>query len=167
MRPLDPEPSASTDSATSATARDGTPTESPGQWEDLREGEKLSEERERRVITSNRKARRNFEIMETLEAGLVLTGTEVKALRAGRATIGEAYVQVSSGEAFIHGMTISPYEMGNRENHEPARVRKLLLKKAQIERLRNPDRAKGTDGGSPGIVLLGAVCQGVDRPGAG
>jgi SsrA-binding protein len=103
----------------------------------------VAKEREKRVITSNRKARRNYEVLETMEAGLVLTGTEVKSLRGGRATIGEAYVQIQRGEAFLHGMHVNPYEMGNRENHDPTRVRKLLLSKAQIIRLQGRIEQKG------------------------
>ncbi len=88
-----------------------------------------------RVAAQNRKARRNYFIDETLEAGLILTGTEVKSLRAGRANIGEAYASERDGDIFLFNAHISEYHGGNRFNHAPLRPRKLLLRKREIQRL--------------------------------
>ncbi len=88
-----------------------------------------------RTVALNRKARRNYIIEETLEAGIVLTGTEVKSLREGRANIGESYAAVKDGEIFLLNAHISEYRGGNRFNHEPLRPRKLLLHKREIRRL--------------------------------
>ena len=84
------------------------------------------------TIALNRRARFEYDIDETYEAGLVLTGTEVKSLRAGKASIVEAYAQVRGGEAWLHQMTIPEYEFGNRANHDPTRRRKLLLHRREI-----------------------------------
>jgi len=89
-----------------------------------------------KVIAKNRKARHEYEIFETWEAGLVLMGTEVKALRNGRASLGDAYGEIREGEAWILKMHIGPYEMGNRENHEPFRRRKMLLTRREIRKIR-------------------------------
>ena len=89
----------------------------------------------RKVIAENPKARFDYAILETLEAGLVLTGTEVKALREGKAAIKEAYVRVDYGEAWIVGMNIATYEQGNVFNHDPMRMRKLLLHRREIDDL--------------------------------
>ncbi len=86
-------------------------------------------------ISNNKKARFEYEIIETFEAGLVLKGTEVKSLRTGKANINDAFAKISDGEAYIHQMHISVYEMGNRYNHDPDSVRKLLMKKKEIRRL--------------------------------
>ena len=88
-----------------------------------------------KLITSNRKARRDYEILETFEAGLVLTGTEVKSLRDGKASLAEAYARVHRGEVWLVGAHIPEYSHGNRENHEPSRSRKLLLHRREIERV--------------------------------
>lgn len=89
-----------------------------------------------KIIAKNKKARHEFEILETWEAGLVLLGTEVKALRNGRVNLGDSYGEIRDGEAWIVKMHIGPYEMGNRENHEPFRRRKLLLTKREIRKIR-------------------------------
>lgn len=89
----------------------------------------------RRLIADNRKARFNYAIEETVEAGLVLTGTEVKALREGRANIAEAYAAPDNGELWLINAHIPEYKSGNRFNHEPRRPRKLLLHKKQLEKL--------------------------------
>jgi SsrA-binding protein len=94
-------------------------------------------------IAQNKKARFEYEILETVEAGIVLKGTEVKSLRGRAASIGDAFVTVKEGEAFIHQMSISPYEMGNRFNHDDKRVRKLLLHKKEIDRYFGKVREKG------------------------
>ena len=88
-----------------------------------------------RPLAVNRKARRDYEILERFEAGLELLGTEVKSIRAGRVQLKDSYVEVRDGEAFLVGAHVSPYSHGNRENHDPERKRKLLLKRREIERL--------------------------------
>ena len=92
-------------------------------------------ELDREVVAQNRKARFNYFIEETFEAGLQLTGTEVKSLRGGRSTIAESYVTEQGGEAWLVNANIPLYASGNRYNHEPKRPRKLLLHKAQINKL--------------------------------
>ncbi len=87
------------------------------------------------TIARNRRARFDYHIMETWEAGIVLTGTEVKALRAGKANISDAYAVVNSGEVFLLNLSIPLYEQGNRNNHEPTRTRKLLLHRREIRRM--------------------------------
>jgi SsrA-binding protein len=89
-----------------------------------------------KLIAQNRKARHNYVIEDTLEAGLALVGTEVKSCREGRANLADAYAVVKDGEAWLIGCHISPYSHGNRSNHDPLRPRKLLLHKAEIELLR-------------------------------
>ncbi len=96
-----------------------------------------------RVAARNRKARYNYFIDETIEAGVMLTGTEVKSLREGRANIGEAYASAQGGELFLVNAHISEYSGGNRLNHEPLRPRKLLLRKREIERLVGAIQRKG------------------------
>lgn len=86
-------------------------------------------------IATNRKARHEYQILDTYEAGLVLTGTEVKSLRAGRATIGDAFARVEKGEVWLYNCDIQPYDHGNINNHVPKRVRKLLLRKVEIRKL--------------------------------
>lgn len=95
----------------------------------------MSEPGADRLIASNRRARHEYDIEESVEAGLVLTGTEVKSLRTGRASLGEAYARVEGGEVWLHHLHIPPYGAGNIFNHEPLRRRKLLLHRAQIRRL--------------------------------
>lgn len=87
------------------------------------------------VVAQNRKARHNYFIEETFEAGLSLTGTEVKSLRGGRSTIAESYVTANEGEAWLVNANIPQYAAGNRFNHEPKRARKLLLHRSQISKL--------------------------------
>ena len=89
-----------------------------------------------KIIAKNKKARYEYEILDTWEAGLVLMGTEVKALRNGRVNLGDSYGEIRQGEAWICKMHIGPYEMGNRENHEPFRRRKLLLTRREIRKIR-------------------------------
>ena len=92
--------------------------------------------REERVsVARNPKATHDFHVLETLEAGLVLTGTEVKSLRRRGASIKEAFARVSRGEVWVEKLNITPYEQGNRYNHDPVRSRKLLLNRREIERL--------------------------------
>jgi SsrA-binding protein len=88
-------------------------------------------------------ARVNYDISETFEAGIVLVGTEVKSLRAGRSNLKDSYAQVNNEEVFLHDLHISPYTHGNRYNHDPLRPRKLLLHKREIKRLYGRTREKG------------------------
>lgn len=83
----------------------------------------------------NRKARRDYHIEETLEAGIALTGTEVKSLRTGQANLNDAFGRVEQGQLWLYNFDISPYDKGNRENHEPKRPRRLLVHKLEIRRL--------------------------------
>ena len=96
-----------------------------------------------KLIASNRKAHFNFDILETYEAGLVLRGTEVKALRDGRADLKESYARIEGHEAWLLGCHISAYTQGNRANHDPLRPRKLLLHRAEIGRLLGKIMEKG------------------------
>jgi SsrA-binding protein len=89
----------------------------------------------RKVVASNRRARHDYTIEDVVEAGLVLTGTEVKSLRAGRATLTEGFGLISDGEVWLHGVHIPEYTMGTWTNHEPRRIRKLLLHRKEIDRL--------------------------------
>jgi SsrA-binding protein len=95
------------------------------------------------TVAVNRKARHNFTISDTFEAGLVLTGTEIKSIRAGKANLSDAYARIERGEAWLVGAHIAPFEQGNRYNHEPRRDRKLLLHRAQIDQLLGRAAAKG------------------------
>jgi len=94
-------------------------------------------------VATNRKARHEYSIEDTVEAGIVLKGTEVKSIRQGRINIGDAYASVDGGEAYVHNMHISPYEEGNIHNVDPVRKRKLLLHKRQILRLGQDVTLKG------------------------
>lgn len=94
-------------------------------------------------IARNKRARHDYEILETWEAGLVLTGTEVKSLRDGRAQIGDAYAVVKDGELWLLNAHIAPYDKGNVWNHDPVRTRKLLLHKQEIRRLIGAIERKG------------------------
>ena len=96
-----------------------------------------------KLIADNRRARHDYQLLDRHEAGIVLTGTEVKSLRAGRATLGQAYAEVRDGEAWLLGAEIAVYEQGNRANHEPTRPRKLLLHRREIDRLYGQVREKG------------------------
>ena len=92
-------------------------------------------DKSKKMIAQNRKAHHDYFIEETIECGIVLTGTEVKSLRAGKVNLRESYAVVKDGEVFVCGMHISPYEHGNIFNKEPLRDRKLLLHKKEIRRL--------------------------------
>ncbi|MCW2642168.1 MAG: SsrA-binding protein [Dactylosporangium sp.] len=95
----------------------------------------MPREKGRKVVASNKKARHDYAILDTYEAGIALTGTEVKSLRAGRASLVDAFGHVSNGEIFLHGMHIAEYTQGTWTNHEPRRTRKLLLNRIEIARL--------------------------------
>lgn len=96
-----------------------------------------------KIICQNKMARLNYFIDDTYEAGMALVGTEVKALRDGRANLKDSYALVQNGEVFLYDMHIGPYTHGNRANHEPLRVRKLLLHKREIKRLYGKSQEKG------------------------
>ena len=96
-----------------------------------------------KTVAVNRRARHQYAIEETLEAGLALTGTEIKSIRAGKVNLAEAYARIERGEAWLIGAHIAPYEQGNRNNHEPTRTRKLLLHRDQIAELVGRTQAKG------------------------
>jgi SsrA-binding protein len=95
------------------------------------------------TMAVNRKARHDYLITDTFEAGLVLTGTEIKSIRAGKANLSDAYARVEKGEAWLIGAHIAPYDAGNRYNHEPRRDRKLLLHRSEIDELMGRAAAKG------------------------
>jgi SsrA-binding protein len=96
-----------------------------------------------KLVASNRRAHHDFDILETHEAGLVLQGTEVKSLRDSRADLKESYARIERDEAWLLGLHISPYAQGNRANHDPLRPRKLLLHRAEINRLLGKIMEKG------------------------
>jgi SsrA-binding protein len=96
-----------------------------------------------KLIADNRRARYDYHLLERVEAGIVLTGTEVKSLRDGRDTLGQAYAEIRDGEAWIYGMSIATYEKGGLANHEPDRPRKLLLHRKEIDSLYGMVREKG------------------------
>jgi SsrA-binding protein len=95
------------------------------------------------TVAVNRKARHNYTISDTFEAGIVLTGTEIKSVRAGKANLSDAYARVEKGEAWLVGAHIAPFEQGNRYNHPPRRDRKLLLHRVEIDQLMGKAAAKG------------------------
>ena len=88
-----------------------------------------------KIIVNNKKAFHDYFIDEVFEAGMVLLGTEVKSLRLGKANLKDAFCRIKDGEVFVNNLHISPYEFGNRENHDPTRVRKLLLNRVEIDKM--------------------------------
>lgn len=96
-----------------------------------------------KIVSENRKARHDYHIHESFEAGIVLTGTEVKSLRAGKANLKDSYARIENGEIMLHNLHISPYEQGNRFNHEPLRTRKLLMHRYEINKLVGKTQEKG------------------------
>jgi len=103
----------------------------------------MNEGKRVKIVAQNRKARHNYFIEESYEAGMVLLGTEVKALREGRANIKDGYARIMDGEVFLMDVHISPYAFGNRFNHDPLRPRKLLLHIREINRLMGKVKEKG------------------------
>lgn len=95
------------------------------------------------AIARNKKANHDFHIEETFEAGIVLRGTEIKSIRAGRVNMKDSFARVKNGEVYLHNMHISPYEQGNQFNHEPTRMRKLLLHRKEINRLIGETQQQG------------------------
>ena len=98
---------------------------------------------EKKIVANNKKARHDYFIEEVYEAGIVLTGTEIKSVRGGKVSIKESYAKIENGEMIIYGMNISPYEHGNRFNTDPLRPRKLLLHKREIRKLIGYTTLKG------------------------
>lgn len=96
-----------------------------------------------RTVADNRKARHDFHILETYEAGIVLKGVEVKSIRAGKVNLRDGYAQIENGELFLHNVHVSPYEHGNIQNQDPLRKRKLLMHKKEIMKLLGKIREKG------------------------
>ncbi|EAF0800516.1 SsrA-binding protein SmpB [Listeria monocytogenes] len=96
-----------------------------------------------KLVAQNKKARHDYAIEETFEAGIVLQGTEIKSVRNARVNLKDSYAGIDKGEIFLHNMHISPYEQGNRYNHDPLRTRKLLLHKKQISRLIGETKESG------------------------
>ncbi len=96
-----------------------------------------------KIIATNKKAYHDYYIDDTFEAGIVLTGTEVKSIRAGKVNLKESFCRIKDGEVFINNMNISPYDFGNRENHDPTRMRKLLLHHSEIDKLIRLTEQKG------------------------
>ena len=99
--------------------------------------------KERKLVANNKKAYHDYFIEETYEAGIVLTGTEIKSVRQGKVSIKESYAKIEKGELILYGMNISPYEQGNRYNVDPLRPRKLLLHKQEIRKLIGYTTMKG------------------------
>jgi SsrA-binding protein len=96
-----------------------------------------------RVVTTNRRAFHDFHILESIEAGIVLTGTEIKSIREGKATVSEAYARLENGELWLIGSHVAPYSHGNRSNHDPDRPRKLLVHRRELDRLQAAVEQKG------------------------
>ena len=103
----------------------------------------MADDSGRRVVASNRKARHEYEVLDTVEAGLVLKGPEVKSVRDGKVAFQDAFARIDGGEAWLHSFHISPYEQANRFNTDPVRARKLLLNKDEIRRLAAKVEEKG------------------------
>ena len=103
----------------------------------------MPREQGRKVVASNRKARHDYAILDTYEAGMALTGTEVKSLRAGRASLTDAFGQETDGEIFLHHLHIPEYTQGTWTNHEPRRTRKLLLHRDEIRKIQGKLRDEG------------------------
>lgn len=103
----------------------------------------MSKKTSKGTLAENRKARHDYNIEDTIEAGIALQGTEIKSIRRGSANLKDSYAQVKGGEIYLHNMHIAPYEEGNRFNHDPRRVRKLLLHKREISKLGDQTREVG------------------------
>ncbi len=95
----------------------------------------VAPEQGKKIVASNRRARYDYEVLDVVEAGLMLTGTEVKSLRAGRASLTDGFAMINDGEMWLHNVHIPEYTLGTWTNHEPRRIRKLLLHRKQIDKL--------------------------------
>ena len=125
----------------------------------------MTREQGRKLVAQNKKARHDYHIEDVYEAGLVLTGTEVKSLRAGRASLIDGFATIKDGEAWLHNVHIPEYTQGTWNNHEPRRIRKLLLKKAEIEPADRQDQGVRADDRAAVAVLQGRLREGRDRAG--
>lgn len=103
----------------------------------------MTEKKSNSLIADNRKARHDFNIHETYEAGIALTGTEIKSIRQGKLNLKDSFCRIENGELLLYQVHISPYEQGNRFNHEPERTRKLLMHKSEIHKLLGQVKEKG------------------------
>lgn len=106
-------------------------------------GERQLPKGEGKLIAQNKKARHDYFIEETYEAGMILQGTEIKSIRAGRVNLKDSFARIQNGELFLHNVHISPYEQGNRYNHDPLRTRKLLLHRKEINKLIGESKEQG------------------------
>lgn len=104
----------------------------------------MAKKEQSKLVANNKKARHDYFIDETYEAGIELTGTEIKSVRAGKVSVKEAYCRIENGEMIVYGMNISPYEMGNRFNVDPLRPRRLLLHKKEIRKMLESVKLQGT-----------------------
>lgn len=112
-----------------------------------------------KLIANNKKAYHDYFILDTYEAGIALHGTEVKSLRMGKCSIKESFIRIENGEVFIYGMHISPYEKGNIFNKDPLRVKKLLLHKAEINKLLGKIKEKGMSVVPLKVYLKGSLVK--------
>ncbi len=103
----------------------------------------MARKKDNKVLVQNRRARYDYTILETYEAGLELRGTEVKSIRGGRVNLAESYARVENGQCIVYNMHISPYEQGNRFNHDPLRPKRLLLNRREIRKLHQETQLKG------------------------
>ena len=117
---------------------------------------------EGKVVAQNKKARHDYSIVDTIEAGIVLTGTEIKSVRAARIQLKDGYAQIKNGEAWLINVHIAPFEQGNIWNQDPDRTRKLLLKKKQITKLQNDLKGTGMPLSFEGVPKK-RFCQGIAR----
>ena len=119
----------------------------------------ISGEKGIKTVAQNKKATHDFFIEETFEAGMVLTGTEIKSIRMGRANLRDSYARVERGEVYLFNLHISPYEAGNRFNHEPLRMRKLLLRRSEIRKLIGLTKEQGYTLVPLRLYLRGGFCK--------
>jgi SsrA-binding protein len=112
-----------------------------------------------KLIANNKKAYHDFFVLDTYEAGLALHGTEVKSLRMGKCSIKESFIRIENGEVFVYGMHISPYEKGNIFNKDPLRVKKLLLHKAEINKMLGKVKEKGISVVPLKVYLKGSLVK--------
>lgn len=112
-----------------------------------------------KLIANNKKAYHDFFILDTFEAGIALHGTEVKSLRMGKCSIKEAFIRIENGEVFVYGMHISPYEKGNLFNKDPLRVKKLLLHRAEINKMLGKVKEKGISVVPLKVYLKGSLMK--------
>lgn len=117
-----------------------------------------------KVLSQNKKANHDYFIEETYETGIVLQGTEIKSIRAGRVNLKDSFAKIERGEVFLHNMHVSPYEQGNRYNHDPLRTRKLLMHRKEINKLIGLTKEKRLFSRSAKAVFEKRLCQSASRP---